>query len=521
MGTYIAVSAAEKASTAVDRLVVALGGRESIEAAAALRVTAEGERYHPGWGLGPNTPEKVADFSYTSIEDSVASRYRIAVKSHTYLVPTDLDYVEVANGSVGHVTGIDFMFDPRRVDMAIPSWRVGTRRRHFDLTSPLRLARKLITAGVDVSTESAQLPGGEFTALILREIGRPPVRLLLDPHDGLPVKAQLTEDHSPRGDALVEIRFDDYRPVGGLVLPFDVAIDVDGTTVHRETRSEIVVLENTDAEDFAVSDASVRDGSADQVAFSQYSTEWIMTYVFSGVRFYFDLQTAPITAEPQVISEGVQIVLGSSHNMLVVELPDSIATVEAPLYAEYTRAALAQAKAAFPGKPVRTVIATHFHYDHIGGLREFAAEGDLTVIAGEPTVSFFETILKSPHTVDPDRLEAVPVPAAVRGVRSSMVLETAHSGRLEMHRITSDHSADMMIVYLSGPKVVFESDLWNPTPTLPQRGAQRGRLATQLYDAIIELGLEVETIVGGHSGTDGKTVVFSAPLEYLKVAGDR
>jgi hypothetical protein len=69
--------------------------------------------------------------------------------------------------------------------------------------------------------------------------------------------------------------------------------------------------------------------------------------------------------------------------------------------------------------------------------------------------------------------------------------------------------------------LVFESDLWNPTPTPPKRGAQRGRLATQLYDAIIDLGLDVETIVGGHSGTDGKTTVFSGPLEYLKVAADR
>jgi glyoxylase-like metal-dependent hydrolase (beta-lactamase superfamily II) len=509
-------------TASVDLFISALGGREKVNAAAGLRVIAEGERHHPGWGFGPETPEKVSDFTYTLVEDSVASRYRIAIKSHTYLVPTDLDYVEIANGSAGHLTGIDFMFDPRPVDTPIPSWRVGTRQRHFDLTSPLRLARKLIATGADVSAELVHLSTGQVvTVLVLRETGRPPVRIYLDSASGLPVRAEVTEDHSPRGDALVEIRFDDYREVDGLVLPFGVDIDVDGTTVHRETRSEIAVLASIDADECALSHAPVRDGSAEQVAFSQFSTEWIMTYVFAGVRFYFDLQTAPITADPQEISEGVKIVLGPSHNMLVVEMPDSIATVEAPMYAQYSRVALAQVKAAFPGKLVQTVIATHFHYDHIGGIREFAAEGNLTVIAGEPTVSFFEAVLKSPHTIGQDRLEVMPVTAQVHGVTSSMILQTARAGRLEIYRITSDHSEDMVIVYLTGPKLVFESDLWNPTPTAPQRGAQRGRLASQLYDAITELGLDVRTIVGGHSGTDGKTTVFSAPIEYLKEAADR
>ena len=236
------------------------------------------------------------------------------------------------------------------------------------------------------------------------------------------------------------------------------------------------------------------------------------------MRFDFDRQTAPVTPEAEEIADGVKIVVGPSHNMLVVEMPDSIATVEAPLYSEYTRAALAQAKAAFPGKPVRTVVATHFHYDHIGGVREFAAEGDLNLICGEPTVPFFAAVLKNPHTIDPDRLQAVPRDATVSGVKSSVILDTARSGRLEAHRITSDHSEDMVIVYLSGPKVVFESDLWNPTPVAPERGAQRGRLASQLYDAIIELGLDVETVVGGHSGTTGRP---SPELCAARVSQDR
>ena len=203
---------------------------------------------------------------------------------------------------------------------------------------------------------------------------------------------------------------------------------------------------------------------------------------------------------------------------MIVELPDHLLAVEAPLYDSYSRAALAQVKAAFPGKPLRVLVGTHFHYDHIGGIREFAADGDLTIHVGQATVPFFEEILRSPHTVDPDRLAAARASATVHGIEDSLVLPTADGGSVEIYRMRSDHSVDMLIVYVSSGKLVFNSDLWNPTPQMPESNAQRGRLATQLYDAIHERGLDAETIVGCHQGTDGTTWAHAAPIEYLKRA---
>jgi alkyl sulfatase BDS1-like metallo-beta-lactamase superfamily hydrolase len=53
----------------------------------------------------------------------------------------------------------------------------------------------------------------------------------------------------------------------------------------------------------------------------------------------------------------------------IEQMPHSVLAVEAPLYDEYTRGALVQVNEAFPGKPLTSVVATHFHYDHIGGIR--------------------------------------------------------------------------------------------------------------------------------------------------------
>lgn len=98
-------------ATALDRLAGALGGRAALEAVAVERTVATGWRRHPGWGTDPAKPELVADFTATLELDVAGPRYRWAHQAKTYLVPTELDYVETGNGSRGHVSGVDFMFD--------------------------------------------------------------------------------------------------------------------------------------------------------------------------------------------------------------------------------------------------------------------------------------------------------------------------------------------------------------------------------------------------------------------------
>jgi hypothetical protein len=133
---------------AADRWIQALGGRAAVERAAVQRTRATGSRHHPGWGPVPDEPELVAEFLFDLVEDLDAARYRLQLSGPTHLVPVNLDYTEIGDGLAGHVVGVDFMFDPRPVDMPIPSWRVAARQRHIDLTSPLRIARKTLRSDV-------------------------------------------------------------------------------------------------------------------------------------------------------------------------------------------------------------------------------------------------------------------------------------------------------------------------------------------------------------------------------------
>jgi hypothetical protein len=262
------------ARAVIDQMTEALGGRLALESAAAEVITATGWRRHPGWGTEPSKPEAAADFTYTLVNDLSGARYQLALTGRTYLVPTALDYTEKGDGSAGHVTGVDFMFDPRPVDTAIPAWRVAARVRHFDMTSPLRLARKLTARGADVTLEDGEVDGAPAQVLVLREPGRPATRVHVEVSTGLPVRVTATEEHSPLGDTLVAVSFGDYRRGGTMLLPHQVTITVDGVPVHQETRASAAVIDTVDDTEFAVPGGAPADGSAAQMAFSLYSTEW-------------------------------------------------------------------------------------------------------------------------------------------------------------------------------------------------------------------------------------------------------
>lgn len=254
---------------AVSRLVAALGGRTALDAARTETVTVSGWRRHPG------RSDRVTEFAATVTRDLSAPRYRVAISASTRLTATELRYVEIGDDGAGHVDGVDFVFDPRPVRTAIPSWRVAARQRHLDLTSPSRLARKLLSTDAKVTFEDG--------VLVSHERNRPPARILVD-GNGVPARVEVVEEHPPTGAARVGIEFGDYRVIDALLVPFRVTISVDGHAVHEEIRTSV------DAGGVASTDVFAMPPHAPAAAAPDVgdATEWVMDYVYAGVRLYVD-----------------------------------------------------------------------------------------------------------------------------------------------------------------------------------------------------------------------------------------
>jgi glyoxylase-like metal-dependent hydrolase (beta-lactamase superfamily II) len=100
----------------------------------------------------------------------------------------------------------------------------------------------------------------------------------------------------------------------------------------------------------------------------------------------------------------VWLARGGTHNSFVVEMADHLVIFEPPFFEGRSEGVIAAAKKSAPGKPIRHVVLSHFHDDHMGGVRTYAAEGAIVVVhssAGD----YIRAVLAQRRTLEPDGLE--------------------------------------------------------------------------------------------------------------------
>jgi glyoxylase-like metal-dependent hydrolase (beta-lactamase superfamily II) len=154
-------------------------------------------------------------------------------------------------------------------------------------------------------------------------------------------------------------------------------------------------------------------------------------------------------------------------------------------------------KKAIPNKPVRYVINTHHHSDHLGGLRYAVAEG-ATIITQTGNRAYYEKVLAMPHTVRPDRLTKSPRKAVFETVDDTRAL-TDGTRRMVIHRVQGfTHCDTMLMAYLPEEKILIQTDSYNtPAVNAPPPPAISPLWVT-LYDNIQRLKLDVVRIVPLH-----------------------
>ena len=279
--------------------------------------------------------------------------------------------------------------------------------------------------------------------------------------DGLVRRVDSTFADPVLGDTAVVTTYDDYRAVGGIQFPMRVRQTMGGHPVLDVVVKDVQVNPSVD---LAVPEA------ARNVA-------------------------ERVTSEK--VADGVWFIGGGSHNSVAIEMPDHLILVEAPLNDARAQAVIDHVKGLVPGKPIRTVVNSHQHFDHAGGVRAAVAEG-ATIVTHADNAAYFEREFRQANGIRPDAMANAAKKPNFRTLTEKLLIgDTVRS--IEIHRIVGGpHSDSLLMVYLPKEKLLIEADAFTPSaPNTPPPAAVNANNAN-LVDNIERLGLAVDRILPLH-----------------------
>ena len=419
----------------------------------------------------------------------------------------ELTYRDVLDGAVGYQTGNDSLFTPPggTSDRALSSERIGALRREFRLLNPQLYLRELARdEGAGTIKADAELDGRAHHVIEVSDDVLP-VELLVDAATGRLSQLRTLQNDHIWGDVSTEVTYSDWSaPEGsGLMFPHQVELAIAGQTLLTAARTDVVANPDFPADAFALPDeprTEVDEAAAARGGVSApYLTRWHAIGLPFGDNDQTSVNAAAVAGDPDV-----QYLTGGTHNSLAIKLGEGIVVVEPPLNQARSRAVVSKLDELWPGVPVSHLILTHHHFDHMGGIRTYAAAG-ATIVTSELNSSYVEAALRSSHTLVPDELAELASPEwTIEAVAADGEFSLEEGGRsVKARRIPSVHNEDMLVIYLPELRLIFESDIYVAPGVFPAHQplpAPFADWARGLRDGLEPLDWEIEWIAGGHGG---------------------
>jgi glyoxylase-like metal-dependent hydrolase (beta-lactamase superfamily II) len=504
------------AAALVDKALAAQGGADAVGRIQTLSVNAQATYWEPEQSVKAGGESRLAgDATFTVVRDLDARTARIEyVKKFVYPAPREYRYTEILSPTAGQVQGIDSTgrtkqsLDSNPPQHTMSTMRVATTQRELLRVSPRLLADMKKNASA-VTTAAEQRAGSASFPAVKYQVDDVTLLVLFDRSTGLPARIRTLDYDNIHGDSTYDVVLDDWRDVHGVRIAHALRYELNGKEIIRARFDDVQLNPIVSATAFELP-AEIRSASAKTLQ-APVPYQWVIrrqhigTYLDSDTVGY-DLQVNPAGLKLVELAPGVAQVVGGSHNSLVVELPDALAVVDAPVGEEQSRWTLEAARAKFPQKRVKYLVLTHHHMDHAGGLRTYVAKG-ATLVVGAGNAEHFRRVLAAPDRLGSGAIAANPRKPEIIEVADRTILGSAPRS-LEVIAVENPHAEGMLMAFVPSAKIGFVVDIWSPgrdklgdTPT-PGQAA--------LVAAVKKAGISPEKFAGGHG-----SVADYAPLEAL------
>ncbi len=218
----------------------------------------------------------------------------------------------------------------------------------------------------------------------------------------------------------------------------------------------------------------------------------------------------PATGE---VAPGVHVLNLRGFVVMVVEFREFVVALEAPethpgLQAIpasgqegvglVTREYLAAIDRLFPTKPVRYLVVSHHHGDHVGGVRAFAARG-ARIVATPDAAQVAAKLLGAP------RNERVPmlggsVPQWTINVVDDRETISDGSRTLEIMNVGKNpHTSENLVAWLPAERLVFQGDLFYFTQGAPFPPSGRTTMNEFFAEWLAKRGMAPRAVYGVHN----------------------
>lgn len=335
-----------------------------------------------------------------------------------------------------------------------------------------RLPDRVLLAAFDSPASLSSLPArtwrGESLDGVHYVSASDTLDMYFDRRSGLPVLIETITDDPILGDRRTLIAFTRWQDAGGVLSPRQWDVDVNGRLQNAWVFTAVATNGTVADSMFVIAD-SIK-------AKAQPSNP----------------TPPPITVTLAELAPNVWRAEGGSHHSLIVDQGTRLLVIEAPQSAQRMEAVLDTLRSRFPGKPVGSVINTHHHWDHAGGLRTVLA-ANVPIVTHARNVSFVRSIGTARKTVRPDALSRSgrPSRSTITSVEDSLVVGSGET-RVVAYRLPTAHAEGLLAIYVPAAKILFQSDVVSANPNPPAAGS------AELIKFVKARGLAVERMAGGH-----------------------
>ncbi len=502
LSTFASSSVAAPSDELVlERVLDRLGGRAALEALDTIQYKTSGKTTFSKQNLDWDDPPLLnSKYRGTTTSALNANAHRIEYQREIvfpFWLLGNTDYSETINGQFGVIEGTDnnlgspLLSSPR----AMSSARVESTRKRLQLLNPLILLKQVIDGEREYSVQRSS---GRVAEIFRREVlvlddSVYPIHLNLSP--AYDIRRLTTKEHgNVLGDVNLRVDYFSWARAreSRLRFPRIVKMRYDDEIALREWRGKAVVNGTLDPELFSLR------GDVPQLLEPAEAVRGMRTH---HIHTEFCSSGLPIVDRvlpfifPVVIAPGVYHLRGGTHHALVIEQEDRVILIEAALYEERAIAIFNWIQENI-GKPITHIVNTHHHPDHSGGLRTIIAKG-VDVVLHENSLSFLDEVLSRPRTIRPDLFSEAPVVPTVHTVAQSgrITLDDPERPVTLVHHDQTEHSNDLLLVWLPEQDVIYASDVYSPGLGLFLPEVER------LVNEIDEEGLAVTRVIGSH-GTE-------------------